>query len=113
MVDSWRAKLSPRFEVRGGVLYWVEDQEDREERCQILVPRRYWGVLLWVTHMLPMGGHLGWDKTEVRLKWRVFWPGLYKMMEKSCVECAECQRMGGVRLAKVPLMPMPHSRAPL
>lgn len=41
-IDPWKMKESPWFEVRGDILYQVKDQEDGEERHQILVPQRYW-----------------------------------------------------------------------
>lgn len=55
-------------------------------------------------HTLPMEGHLRRDKTEAQLKQRVFWPGIYKMVEKYCQECPACQKAGDVKPPKVQLI---------
>lgn len=106
MLDPQKMKQSLHFEVRAGILYWVEDKKEEEKKRQILVPQKYWQDLLQVAHTLPMGGHLGRDKTEAWLKWWVFWPGLYKMVEKYCTKCPECQRTEGVKLVRVLLVPL-------
>lgn len=75
-------EMTPRFKVRNGILHQIDKGRGGEEAAQIPVPRHYWLPLLKITHVLPMGGHLGRDKAEARLKQRVFWPGLYKIVEK-------------------------------
>lgn len=50
---------------------------------------RYWclahtGWPFYDWHTFPMGGHMGREKTEARLTKHVFWPGMYKMIEKYC-----------------------------
>lgn len=56
-----------------------------------------------------MRGNLGQDKTEAWLKQRVFGLGLYKIMERYCRECLECQKQSGYKPTKVPLVSMPQS----
>lgn len=94
VVDSEQASLNPHFKVRTGILYRVENQKEGGKKQQVLVPQKYWQDLLQVAHTLPMRGHLGKDKMETRLKQWVFWPGLYKMVERFYVECPECQKTG-------------------
>lgn len=53
-----------------------------------------------------MGGHMGRDKTEVRLMRWLFRPGIYKMIEKYYQECPACQKMGGEKPSMAPLMPL-------
>lgn len=62
----------PRFVVRNRILYWIDKGKGGDKVAQILVPRYYWSWLLEIAHALPMGGHLGRDKAEARLKQRVF-----------------------------------------
>lgn len=50
---------------------------------------------------------MGWDKTEVCLKQRVFSPRLYKMVERDCMECPQVPEGGGAKPVKAPLMPLP------
>lgn len=50
---------------------------------------------------------MGRDKTEAWFKQRVFWPGLYKIVERYGKECPECQKVSGYKPARVPLVSMP------
>lgn len=59
IVDPQKARQSPKYEVRRGILYQIENQGNGEKRCQILIPLKYWEALLQIAHTLPMGGHLG------------------------------------------------------
>lgn len=61
-------EVLPWFDVRNGILYQIDKGKGEEEVPQILVSRCYWPRLLEIAHELPMGGHLGHDKTEARLK---------------------------------------------
>lgn len=65
-----------------------------------------------MVYNLLMGEHLGRDKTEAWLKQRVFWPSLYKMVERYCAECPECQKTGGTKPTRTPLVPLPVTGQP-
>lgn len=62
------AEMTPRFEVRNGILYRMDKGRGGEEILQILVAHQYWTKMLKVAHTFPMGGHLGSGKIEAHLK---------------------------------------------
>lgn len=64
-------------------------------------------MMLKVAHTFPMGGHLGRDKMEACLKQRMFWPGLYKLVERYCWDCPECHKVSDIQPAHLPLVPLP------
>lgn len=49
-----------------------------------------------------MGRHLGRDETKAWLKQQVFWPSLYKMVERFCAEHSECQKTEGTKPVRAP-----------
>lgn len=68
----------PCCEVRRGLLYRImRGQKGTEQVAQLLMPQTYQMNLLWLDHVNPLGGHLGWEKMVARLAGRLFWPHIY------------------------------------
>lgn len=65
------------------------------------------GPLLCIACTLPMGGQLGWHKTEARLTSWVFCSGIYRMVEEYCQECPACQKTRAAKPLRALLMPLP------
>lgn len=96
-----------RFEVRDNRLYWVEKGKvEGDELAQLLVPKHYRRSLLRVTHELPMGAHLGWDKPEAWLL-ECYWPSIYWKVADFYGSCPECQQVAPGKLLIAPLVAMP------
>ncbi|KYO47812.1 hypothetical protein Y1Q_0019865 [Alligator mississippiensis] len=84
---------TPRFEVKNGLLYRIErGKPGGKEVVQLLVPQRYQWAVLKVAHELRMGGHLGRDKSEARIRAMFFWPGLLREVARYCTSCPMCQK---------------------
>lgn len=73
---------------------------------QVLVLQKYQQALFQIARALPMGGHLGRDKTKPRLTQWLFWTGIYKQVENYCQSCPKCQRASNVQPPRVALVPM-------
>ena len=73
-----------------------------------MVPQQFRTFLLGLAHDIPLAGHLGQDKTYVRLVAHFYWPQVRKNADAFCQSCLTCQtsRKAGNWL-KAPLIPLP------
>lgn len=89
--------------VREGRLYHMS-----EEGEQLVVPSELRKMVLKLGHSVPWAGHLGQQKTLLRLASRFHWPGFYKDVIEYCRSCPECQlRSQANRGTKAPLISLP------
>ncbi len=107
-VDSL-VKTSDRFELVDGVLMRrVYDPLDREVQLRIVAPeggmasfyppgqrkKESLGIrerILLEYHSGKMGGHLGAEKTVLRIEKDWYWPGLYTDVDAWCAHCDLCR----------------------
>ena len=97
------------FYKKNGLLY-RKHQETKTGRSfnQLVVPKELRKQVMSVNHESAFSGHLGANKTEVRILPNFFWPGLRQDVIRFCRSCDVCQRTvkrGSVK--KVPLGSMP------
>ena len=72
----------------------------------VVLPRHCRGTVLKLAHDVPLGGHLGREKTGRCLLRRFYWPTLFKDVAEFCRGCPTCQR-SAQRKIKPPLVPLP------
>ena len=109
------AKVSVGYFLRDGVLMrkWrppdIPANEEWAVLNQIVVPKVYRDEILSMAHSLPLGGHLGVNKTVHRILKQFFWPGIRKDVSDFCRTCHTCQIVGKSQLdpPKAPLQPIP------
>ena len=59
-------------------------------------------------HEEVTSGHLGFEKTYLRILRRFFWPGMYHDIERWCSSCVNCAtKKTPCNLLKAPLQPIP------
>ncbi|KAL5505725.1 hypothetical protein EMCRGX_G007206 [Ephydatia muelleri] len=73
---------------------------------QLVLPKRCRGTVLKLAHDVPLGGHLGKEKTGCRLLRRFYWPTLFKDVAEFCRGCPTCHR-SAQRIKRAPLVPLP------
>ncbi|MGH0147297.1 UNVERIFIED_CONTAM: hypothetical protein FKN15_010209 [Acipenser sinensis] len=92
MVDPRCAAMYPNFKINLDLLYHVEKLPQMGEvRHQLLILLPFKEDLLQLAQAIPLSGHLGRDKTKVRLVTRFYWLGLDGDVQRFCECCRECQ----------------------
>eukprot|EP00731_Ephydatia_muelleri_P002128 Em0001g2128a len=84
-------QLWDQLKVKGGVLHrnFVGTKEVRP--ClQLVVPMSQKKIVLAELHEGVTGGHLGQEKTLMKLKERFYWPGHWNDVQNWCNTCAAC-----------------------
>ena len=74
---------------------------------QLVLPKRCRGTVLKLAHDVPLGGHLGKEKTGCRLLRRFYWPTLFKDVAEFCRGCPTCQRSAQRRIKRAPFGAIP------
>ena len=76
---------------------------------QIVVPKVYRKEIIAMAHDLPLGGHLGVNKTVEKILKQFFWPGLRSEVAQFCRGCHTCQMVGKYKADPpvAPLHPIP------
>ncbi|XP_070548324.1 uncharacterized protein [Ptychodera flava] len=76
---------------------------------QVVVPKVYRNEILHLAHKVPMGGHLGINKTMDKILKHFFWPGMRKDVSEYCKSCHTCQVVGKPNNVTpvAPLQPIP------
>ena len=95
-----------------GVLVQLKLITPGKEVKRVVVPTPRRKEILDVTHRGLVGGHYSHDKTSECLLQHFFWPGLRRDVKKYCAACSDCQRVGRVLRARVPLMKTPIISTP-
>ena len=104
---QWTAAREERdgFLVDGGLLRHTSRDEWGDVRDELVVPTRFRGELIRLTHGSHLGAHLGNKKTAQKILRRFFWPGLHRDVSEYCRACEECQRGKRGRMPRAPLLP--------
>ena len=108
-------KVSVGYFVKDGVLMrkWrppdIAASEDWAVIKQVVVPKSYRNEILSMAHSLPLGGHLGVNKTVKKILRYFFWPGLRTDVANFCRTCHTCQMVGkpSIHIPVAPLHPIP------
>ena len=76
---------------------------------QVVVPKEYRKEIVSMAHDLPLGGHLGVNKTVNKILKQFFWPGLRTEVARYCKSCHTCQMVGKYKADPpvAPLQPIP------
>ena len=74
---------------------------------QLVLPKRCRGTVLKLAHDVPLGGHLGKEKTGCRLLRRFYWPTLFKDVAEFCRGCPTCQRSAQRSIKRAPFGAIP------
>lgn len=109
------AKVPIGFYWKDGVLMRkfrppdVAADEEWAVVSQVVVPKVYRNEILSMAHNLPLGGHLGVNKTVDKILRQFFWPGLRKDVSQFCKSCHACQVVGKHKSDPpvAPLQPIP------
>ncbi|KAL8601929.1 hypothetical protein ACOMHN_020664 [Nucella lapillus] len=110
-----RAEHGVKTRHRRGEFKFVRDngvlvrkfQDPRWKLMQICVPKSLRANLLQLAHDMPMGGHLGTNKTLKRLHKDFYWPGLTADVKMYCRSCPVCQKT--MDKGRVPPVPLVHT----
>ena len=111
---------SVAFFQRNGVYYckWSPRDPGRKEFgvTQLVVPKKYRGLVLKLAHDIPWSGHLGIEKTKDRVLQNYYWPGVFKDLADYCRSCPECQKTAcrrrgeTAKLGQMPILDEPFRR---
>ena len=82
----------------------IPASEDLAVVHKVVVPKSYREEILSMAHSLPLGGHLGVNKTVDKILKQFFWPGLRKDVS-FCKTCHTCQ-MAGKYKSDTPVSPL-------
>ena len=76
---------------------------------QVVVPKVHRREVLRLAHALPLAGHLGINKTYLKILSHFYWPGLKKDVTQYCKSCHVCQMVGKPNqpIPSAPLQPIP------
>ena len=112
--DDEIIKVPVGYYLKEGVLMrkWrpsdIPASEDWAVIHQVVVPKSYRREILSLAHSLPLGGHLGINKTFHKLTRQFYWPGVRKDVSTFCRTCHTCQVVGKSSKTHVaPLRPIP------
>ena len=93
------------------VLYHLDRGRARSRnaiRKQLVVPRSLKDEVMLSCHEELTSGHLGFEKTYLKIRTRYFWTGMYSEIEQWCKSCVDCATKKTPRnLPKAPLQPIP------
>ena len=85
------AQLWDKLLVEEGVLKRrYEDSQGHSTRLQLVVPRSMRKEVLQELHAGALEGHLGEEKTLLKVKERFYWPGMQSDVQDWCRTCATC-----------------------
>ncbi len=94
-----------------GVLYHLDRNNSRTKEAitkQLVIPRSLRDKVTLSCHEEITSGHLGFEKTYLKIGSRFFWPGMYSDIERWCKSCVTCATKKTPRnLPKAPLQPIP------
>ena len=81
---------------------------------QIVMPRKYRREILSLAHESAMAGHLGVNKTYLKILNHFYWPHLRRDVSEYCKSCHVCQMVGkpNETIPVAPLKPIPACGEP-
>lgn len=74
--------------MRDGLLYRITKHHSGDEVIQLVLPKRYHGVVLRSVH--NDSGHLGTERTLHLLRKRFYWPKMSQDIKQHIKNCGEC-----------------------
>ena len=103
------------FYVKNGVLMrkWrppdVSADDDWAVQHQVVVPKSYRPKVLSIAHETPLSGHLGVNKTYLKILKHFYWPNMKSDVAQFCRSCHTCQMVGkpNQTIPKAHLLPIP------
>jgi transposase InsO family protein len=117
--DAWKAAsgppctaAGPGFFIKDGILMRESCTADGTPFEQVVVPASCRQDIIKIAHEIPMAGHLGRNKTAKRILAHFYWPTLFRDVREFCRSCDRCQKAGGRKCGKVPLIPLPIMSVP-
>ncbi|KAM7394882.1 hypothetical protein PAMA_006561 [Pampus argenteus] len=97
-----------RFIVENDVLYAIDNEQRR-----LVIPASCRPLIMHLAHTLPWAGHLGRNKTYIRISSRFYWPSMYTDIQKYCTTCPTCQKTcPGRKSDRALLHPLPVISTP-
>ncbi|XP_039862407.1 uncharacterized protein LOC120718122 [Simochromis diagramma] len=103
---KWGGK--EKFILDKNVLYAVDGDHQR-----LVIPASCKSLILHLAHTLPWAGHLGRQKTYLRVSSRFFWPSMYTDVQNYCRTCPVCQKTCLARKSdRALLQPLPIISTP-
>ena len=110
MADSGEVVQMPGGQVsycwKGGAVHRIYRSSAGEEVSQLCVPKSFRRKVLELAHDMPMGGHLGENKTRDRVYSQFTWPGVRADVKRHVGTCDACQRT--TPRGRTPRFPMQH-----
>lgn len=100
------------FEVANGVLYHLQNNNDRILR-QVVVPRQLRDSALRLAHASPLAAHPGIFRTFNKAKSMFFFPNMLSYTKQFVKSCPDCQRKKGHSTKNAPLASAPEVSRPL
>lgn len=96
------------FIIDGDILYSLADGVKR-----LVVPLQCRSMIMHLAHSMPWAGHLGRNKTYLRIASRFYWPSMYTDVHTFCRTCSICQKTCHVRKTdRAYLQPLPIIATP-
>ncbi|GFV89301.1 retrovirus-related Pol polyprotein from transposon opus [Trichonephila clavipes] len=68
---------------------------------QVVLPQCKREEVLKMAHDVPLGGHLGEQKTRQRIKYSFHWPTIKQDVKRFCESCKICQLFGSPSLTEI------------
>ena len=92
----------------------VPADEDWAVQHQIVVPKSYRPEILSMAHDTPLAGHLGVNKTYLKILKHFYWPNMKSDVAQFCRSCHTCQMVGkpNQTIPKAHLQPIPAFEEP-
>ena len=102
------------FYYQDGLLYrsWVPKRGDGLQVEQLVLPREFRESVLELAHAIPLAGHLGRNKTRLRILQRFYWPNIFKDAADYCKSCPSCQKTSKKMACRAPMIPLPIMEEP-
>ena len=99
------------YVLEEGILYHLDKgcvRTRNSVRKQLVVPRALKDEVILSLHEEITSGHLGFEKTYLKIRLRYFWTGMYTEIQRWCASCVDCATKKTPRkLPKAPLQPIP------
>ncbi|GFV50072.1 hypothetical protein TNCV_2354571 [Trichonephila clavipes] len=80
---------------------------------QVVLPQCKREEVLKMAHDVPLGGHLGEQKTRQRIKYSFYWPTIKQDVKRFCESCKICQLRKPITYRdRVPIQPLVRPEIP-
>ncbi|GFT64064.1 retrovirus-related Pol polyprotein from transposon opus [Trichonephila clavipes] len=97
---SLAEKQKNSVKIHNGILVHLE-YICGENIDQVVLPQCKREEVLKMAHDVPLGGHLGEQKTRQRIKYSFYWPTIKQDVKRFCESCKICQLFGSLSLTEI------------